>query len=359
MIAIIVICMGFLLAAPVLADEQEPPTINLPPVTVMNTPLASAALPKLTEPLLNSPQTIIEVPAQQAIDQGAFNMEDALRYVPGVNIHANEDTSQRNQFYIRGFSAESDRYLDGMLEIGNWYLDTFNMERLEVLEGPAGVLFGRGSTGGVVNYVSKAPGLSPLTEIGTSFGTDGTKGPEADPVVHARYADLTILGQLDPDRGETEWIRPRPERVGLAAGRPVLVIPYAGHFENLGRRVVIAWNATREAARAVADAMPLLASAELVTVLTIDPREGPDAHGEVPGADIAAHLALHGVTAQIERTVSGGLPVGEVLLSRIADLGADLLVMGLYGHSRARELLLGGATRTLLRSMTLPVLMSH
>jgi nucleotide-binding universal stress UspA family protein len=183
------------------------------------------------------------------------------------------------------------------------------------------------------------------------------EGPEADPVVHARYADLAILGQLDPDRGETEWIRPRPERVGLAAGRPVLVIPYAGHFENVGRRVVIAWNATREAARAVADAMPLLASAELVTVLTIDPREGPDAHGEVPGADIAAHLARHGVTAQIERTVSGGLPVGEVLLSRIADLGADLLVMGVYGHSRARELLLGGATRTLLRSMTVPVLM--
>jgi catecholate siderophore receptor len=163
-----------------LAGENENSTITLPEVSVVSAQYMSASLQRLTEPLLNTAETTIEVPAQQAIDQGAFSAEDALRYVPGVNIHANEDTSQRNQFYIRGFSAESDRYLDGMLEIGNWYLDTFNMERLEVLEGPAGVLFGRGSTGGVVNYVSKAPGLSPLTEIGTSFGTDGTKRAAVD-----------------------------------------------------------------------------------------------------------------------------------------------------------------------------------
>ena len=104
---------------------------------------------------------------------------------------------------------------------------------------------------------------------------------------------------------------------------------------------------------------PLLTAAETVTVLTIDPREGSRGHGELPGADISLHLARHGVKAEIERTVSADLPVGEVLLSRVADLGADLLVMGAYGHSRARELLLGGATRSLLRSMTLPVLMSH
>jgi nucleotide-binding universal stress UspA family protein len=185
------------------------------------------------------------------------------------------------------------------------------------------------------------------------------EGPDADPALHARYADLAILGQLDPDRAETELIRPRPEQVALASGRPVLIVPYAGHFDNVGRRVLIAWSATREAARAVSDAIPLLTSAELVTVLTIDPREGPHAHGELPGADIALHLARHGVKAQVERTVSAGLPVGEALLSRAADLGADLIVMGAYGHSRVRELLLGGATRSVLRSMTVPVLMSH
>lgn len=185
------------------------------------------------------------------------------------------------------------------------------------------------------------------------------EGADADPALHARYADLSIIGQLDPDLVENELLRPRPEQIALSSGRPVLVVPYAGHFTDIGRRVVVAWNATREAARAVGDAMPLLASAELVTVLTIDAREGPGAHGELPGADVALHLARHGVKAQVERTVSAGLPVGEVLLSRLADLGADLLVMGAYGHSRMRELLLGGVTRSVLRSMTVPVLMSH
>ena len=140
---------------------------------------------------------------------------------------------------------------------------------------------------------------------------------------------------------------------------PVLVVPYAGRYETVGRRVLIGWSATREAARAVSDAMPLLAAAEIVTVLTIDAREGTDAHGELPGADISLHLARHGVKAEIERTVSAGIPAGDVLLSRAADLGADLLVIGAYGHSRVRELLLGGVTRSILQSMTLPVLMSH
>ena len=154
-------------------------------------------------------------------------------------------------------------------------------------------------------------------------------------------------------------IRPRPELVALASGRPILAVPYAGQFETVGRRVLIGWNATREATRAVNDAMPLLAAADVVTVLTIDAREAPDAHGELPGADISLHLARHGVKATIERTVSAGVPAGEVLLSRAADLGADLLVIGAYGHSRMRELLLGGATRSILQSMTVPVLMSH
>jgi nucleotide-binding universal stress UspA family protein len=184
-------------------------------------------------------------------------------------------------------------------------------------------------------------------------------GTDADPALHARYADLTILGQLDPGDEAMAMTRPRPERVALACGRPILVIPYAGHYESIGRHVLVAWDASREATRAVADAMPLLAAAETVSVLAIDPQEGPGMHGAVPGADISLHLARHGVKPAVERTVSAGVPPGEVLLSRAADLTADLLVMGAYGHSRVRELLLGGVTRTILRSMTLPVLMSH
>ena len=184
-------------------------------------------------------------------------------------------------------------------------------------------------------------------------------GAESDPALHARYVDLTILGQVDPNGGDAELLRPRPEHVTFASGRPILVVPYAGHFATVGRRVLIGWNATREATRAVNDAMPLLIEADVVTVLTIDAREGPDGHGELPGADISLHLARHGVKATVERTVSADISAGDVLLSRAADLGADLLVIGAYGHSRVRELLLGGATRSILRSMTLPVLMSH
>jgi nucleotide-binding universal stress UspA family protein len=182
---------------------------------------------------------------------------------------------------------------------------------------------------------------------------------DGDPAVHARYVDLVILGQRNPESEDAAFERMRPEQVTLASGRPILIIPYAGRFAALGRNVLVAWNASREAARAVADAMPLLAMAETVTVLSVDPQIGPDAQSELPGADIALHLARHGVTAQIERTVSADVPIGEVLLSRVADLGADLLVMGAYGHSRTRELLLGGATRSVLASMTVPVLMSH
>jgi nucleotide-binding universal stress UspA family protein len=185
------------------------------------------------------------------------------------------------------------------------------------------------------------------------------EGRDADPALHARYADLAILGQRDPGDDDMALVRPRPEGVTLASGRPILVVPYAGRSEPPGRCVLVAWNASREAARAVADTMPLLKAADIVTVLAVDPQTRPDGDGDVPGADIALHLARHGVKAQIERTVSAAVPIGELLLSRAADLGADLLVMGAYGHSRARELLLGGVTRSVLAAMTIPVLMSH
>jgi nucleotide-binding universal stress UspA family protein len=188
--------------------------------------------------------------------------------------------------------------------------------------------------------------------VAAGYATDGA-------VLHGRYVDLVVLGQTDPDNGEAALFQPSAEDVALAVGRPVLVVPYAGRFEECGRRVLVAWNASRAATRAVNDAMPLLAGAETVTVLSVDPNEDSRAHGDVPGMDIASHLARHGVKANVETTVSGGIGVGNVLLSRASDVGADLLVMGAYGHARVRELLLGGATRTILQSMTLPVLMAH
>lgn len=175
--------------------------------------------------------------------------------------------------------------------------------------------------------------------------------------LHARYADLAVLGQEEP----------APAVVGsgvveaalFGSGRPVLVVPHAGRFENVGRRVLIGWNASREATRAVHDALPLLAAAEAAHVLVVTPRPGEDGHGEEPGADIARHLARHGVAVAVERITAPELAAADVLLNRAADLDADLLVVGAYGHSRLRELVLGGVTRSLLRQMTVPVLMAH
>jgi nucleotide-binding universal stress UspA family protein len=177
-------------------------------------------------------------------------------------------------------------------------------------------------------------------------------------VVHAHYADLAVTGQIDPEKPPPGgWAR-LPEQLALASGRPVLILPYAGRFDIAGKRVLVAWNRTRESARALNDALPILERASQVTVLSVDPHRGEDAN-DLPGADIALHLARHGVKAEASSTVADDIDVGNTLLSRAADLGADLMVMGCYGHSRMRELILGGVTREILRHMTVPVLMSH
>jgi len=123
--------------------------------------------------------------------------------------------------------------------------------------------------------------------------------------------------------------------------------------------VMLCWNASRECARAAADALPFLQAAEQVIVLVIDPEVSADRHGQEPGADVALWLARHGVKVAVQRDVAADAEVGEIILSRAADHGVDLIVMGIYGHSRLREMMLGGVSRTLLSSMTVPVLMSH
>lgn len=174
--------------------------------------------------------------------------------------------------------------------------------------------------------------------------------------LHARYADLAILGQPEPgDNGEVD--AEVPEDVVLSAGRPALVIPYIGAGKEIGKRILIAWDGGREAARAVNDALPLLEQAESVAVLVINPSRG--GHGEQPGADIALHLARHGITVEVQHIEVRDISTGNALLSRLADEDVDLLVMGAYGHSRLREMVLGGVTREVFQQMTVPVLMSH
>lgn len=176
--------------------------------------------------------------------------------------------------------------------------------------------------------------------------------------LHARYADLAVLGQANPDDGQ-----PNAAAVLEAAlfdsGRPVLVVPYAGRFETLGQRVLVGWNASAQSARAVHDALPVMAGASKVVVCAVNPRRGIDGHGDEPGADVARHLARHGLKVTVEHTVAPEIGAGDLLLNRAAEISADLLVIGGYGHSRLRETILGGVTRTLLQQMTVPVLMSH
>jgi len=177
----------------------------------------------------------------------------------------------------------------------------------------------------------------------------------------ARYSDLVVVGQRESDRDREGESGVAPEFIDelvLSCGRPVLIIPYAGRFRDAGKRVLVAWNASAEAARAVADALPLLARADSVEVIVFE--GGPQGdHGEEPGADAALYLARHGVKATVSRYGIPHVDVGSQILTRAADMSVDLIVMGAYGHSRLRELVLGGVTRTILQSMTVPVLMSH
>lgn len=178
--------------------------------------------------------------------------------------------------------------------------------------------------------------------------------------MQARYCDLVVIGQADPDESLPDVRDDVPQYVVLNSGHPVLVVPYAGHFDNVGKRVLIAWDASMEATRAVTFSLPLLKQADVVQVVVFNPQRGRDAHGDNPGADIALYLARHGVKVEVSRqTTDTDIDIANALLSHAADFGADLLVMGGYGHSRFREVLLGGVTETILKSMTIPTLMAH
>ncbi len=187
------------------------------------------------------------------------------------------------------------------------------------------------------------------------------KVPHADlaPVVmeRGRAADLIVAGQTDPD-WDLSPLLDFPERLALESGRPVLVVPYAGRYAKVGQTVVIAWKSGRESARAVFDALPLLKGAQNVHILEIR-EHGSNKPELAPDTSIAAALARHGIKPNIRTSVASDISIGDEILSRLADLDADLLVMGAYGHSRMRELVFGGVTRHIAQHMTVPTLFSH
>lgn len=187
--------------------------------------------------------------------------------------------------------------------------------------------------------------------------TEDANGVVADA---ARLADLVVAGQFDPNDPDSLVASQFLERLVLNAGRPVLVVPYVGSFATIGRHPIVAWDGSREAARAVADATPFFSKAKQTTIVTIGVQGGEPPQSRLPGADIAAVIARHGAQVAVEEVeAQPARAVGDALLSRASELGGDLIVMGCYGHARWRELVLGGASRAVLRSMTMPVLMSH
>lgn len=175
--------------------------------------------------------------------------------------------------------------------------------------------------------------------------------------VHARYADIAVMTR--PSESGSAVRHELVEGVLFHSGRPALVVPpeYAG--QPIGRRPVVAWDASREATRALGDAQPLIAGADVVTVVTVDARPKSFGHGEQPGANIAAHLNRRGCKVDVRNVASGGASAAESLLTEARAVNADLIVMGGYAHARVRELLFGGATRDLLELSPFPLLLAH
>jgi nucleotide-binding universal stress UspA family protein len=174
----------------------------------------------------------------------------------------------------------------------------------------------------------------------------------------ARNADLIVVGEPRPEESgvdETALV----EAAFMDTGRPALVVPYLGARALPPERVLVAWDGSREAARAVHDALPLLRLAAEVVILIVDAAKLGPRFGHQPGAGILAHLGRHEVTARVKAVESGGTAIAELILAQAAEENTDLVVMGGYGHSRLREMILGGVTRHMLERMRLPVLFAH
>ena len=171
----------------------------------------------------------------------------------------------------------------------------------------------------------------------------------------ARSFDLSVIRQAEPNKAEQEV--PIIEGALFESGRPVIVVPYIQTQGAIFNRVMVGWDGSRTAARAIGDAMPVLERAKMIEVFTVV--AGPTKNTELPGIDIGQHLSRHGLNVEVKRIPAESINVPEAILSHAADISADFMVMGGYGHSRLREYVLGGATRGILASMTLPTLMSN
>jgi nucleotide-binding universal stress UspA family protein len=178
-------------------------------------------------------------------------------------------------------------------------------------------------------------------------------------VLRARHSDLAILGQPPRDDPRSEYAFELANAVVMRSGRPVLFVPSVGEYPTVGERILIAWKDSRESARAVADALPLLKNAKKVIAMAVTPESDETANERFTDAQLSAFLARHDIAATVRRVAAADIEAGELLLSQAADVGADLIIMGAYSRPRLANLVWGGVTNVMLSSMTAPVLMSH
>ncbi len=172
---------------------------------------------------------------------------------------------------------------------------------------------------------------------------------------YATFADLVIVGQSEhgsTERRATDFL---PEKVVFGSGKPVLIVPYAGRYQSVGRNILVAWKTGRESSRALTDALPLLRVAESAHIFEVNPSN--DEMADMEG--LRRYLAAHGVKAQVETSAITELGIGDVLLNRVSDEGSDLLVMGGYADLHFGTYVLGDVAKHVLRHMTIPVFMSH
>lgn len=184
-------------------------------------------------------------------------------------------------------------------------------------------------------------------------------GPISDALMdHARCADLVVAPHYNSDYECEELYRRIAEDLAVDTGRPVIMVPENAKLDHVGEHITIAWDGSRESARAVFDSIELLQNAKKVHLLSVTDDVSIGSHAKLPGAEMAATLARRGVSCEIDQINPSELSTGDAILARVQDRGSDLLVMGIYGHSKPREFVFGGATRSVIKHMTVPVLMS-
>lgn len=272
-----------------------------------------------------------------------------------VHVDDSSDTAQRLEAAARLARRHSAEVL------GTYLVSTRELSATESALMPPGVVETHRAASAAAQADAEAGFRAAMEAAGVA--KSAWLAPAGDPleaaVSRSRYADLAILGQPRPRTPETGFLASLASSVILESGRPTLIVPYIGLPRTLGERVLIAWKDSRESARALADAMPILEGAKEVLAIAVTPRAEETVQEYVSDHAVEGFLRRHGIAASVKRQAAPDVSAGDYLLSRAADFGADLIVMGGYSRPRLSRLVWGSVSTTMLESMPVPVLMSH